>query len=158
MENQIVIFELTSEYFGVEIAAVQSIIKIQPITRLPHTPEFVEGVTNLRGKVLPVIDLRKRFGVAAREMDKNSRIIVVSFDQNEVGMIVDEVSEVVTVPTGAVEAAPAIATTIDSTFIKGIAKLGSNSTQQEDRLVILLDLAHVLSTKEQTNLLELSVV
>ena len=156
MENQIVIFELSSEYFGVEIAAVQSIIKIQPITRLPHTPEFVEGVTNLRGKVLPVIDLRKRFGVAAQDMDKNSRIIVVSFDQNEVGMIVDEVSEVVTVPTGAVEAAPAIATTIDSTFIKGIAKLGSNSTQQEERLVILLDLAHVLSTKEQAKLLELS--
>ena len=156
MENQIVIFELSSEYFGVEIAAVQSIIKIQPITRLPHTPEFVEGVTNLRGKVLPVIDLRKRFGVAARDMDKNSRIIVVSFDQNEVGMIVDEVSEVVTVPTGSVEAAPAIATTIDSTFIKGIAKLGSNSTQQEERLVILLDLAHVLSTKEQAKLLELS--
>ena len=156
MENQIVIFELSSEYFGVEIAAVQSIIKIQPITRLPHTAEFVEGVTNLRGKVLPVIDLRKRFGVAAQDMDKNSRIIVVSFDQNEVGMIVDEVSEVVTVPTGAVEAAPAIATTIDSTFIKGIAKLGSNSTQQEERLVILLDLAHVLSTKEQAKLLELS--
>ena len=158
MENQIVIFELSSEFFGVDIAAVQSIIKIQPITKLPHTPEFVEGVTNLRGKVLPVIDLRKRFGVVAREMDRNSRIIVVSFDQNEVGMIVDEVSEVVTVPTGAVEAAPAIATTVDSTFIKGIAKLGSNSgsSQQEERLVILLDLAHVLSTKEQVDLLELS--
>lgn len=156
MENQIVIFELSSEYFGVDIAAVQSIIKIQPITKLPHTPEFVEGVTNLRGKVLPVIDLRKRFGVVAREMDRNSRIIVVSFDQNEVGMIVDEVSEVVTVPAGSVEAAPAIATTIDSTFIKGIAKLAGNSAQQEDRLVILLDLAHVLSTKEQAGLPELS--
>ena len=156
MENQIVIFELSCEYFGVDIAAVQSIIKIQPITRLPHTPEFVEGVTNLRGKVLPVIDLRKRFGVVAREADRNSRIIVVSFHQNEVGMVVDEVSEVVTVPTGAVEAAPAIATTVDSTFIKGIAKLGSNSAQQEERLVILLDLAHVLSTKEQVSLMELS--
>ena len=158
MENQIVIFELSSEYYGVDIAAVQSIIKIQPITKLPHTPEFVEGVTNLRGKVLPVIDLRKRFGVIARDVDRNSRIIVVSFDQNEVGMIVDEVSEVVTVPAGCVEAAPAIATTVDSTFIKGIAKLGSNSgsSQQEERLVILLDLAHVLSTKEQADLLELS--
>jgi purine-binding chemotaxis protein CheW len=154
MENQIVIFELSSEYFGVEIAAVQSIIKIQPITKLPHTPSFVEGVTNLRGKVLPVIDLRKRFGVAARELDKNSRIIVVSLDQNEVGIIVDEVSEVVTVPTQAVEAAPAIATTVDSAFIKGIAKLGMNegSAQQGARLVILLDLAQVLSTKEKAEL------
>ena len=158
MENQIVIFELSSEYFGVDIAAVQSIIKIQPITRLPHTPEFVEGVTNLRGKVLPVVDLRKRFGVVARDVDKNSRIIVASFDQNEVGMIVDEVSEVVTVPTGAVEAAPAIATTIDSTFIKGIAKLGGNSVQQEERLVILLDLAHVLSAKEPADLVASATV
>ena len=158
MENQIVIFELGTEYFGVDIAAVQSIIKIQPITKLPHTPEFVEGVTNLRGKVLPVIDLRKRFGVAARELDKNSRIIVVSFEQNEVGMIVDEVSEVVTIPTGSVEAAPAIATSVDSAFIKGIAKLGANegSAQQSARLVILLDLAQVLSTKEKVDLLELS--
>jgi purine-binding chemotaxis protein CheW len=155
MENQVVIFELSAEYFGVDIAAVQSIIKIQPITRLPHTPEFVKGVTNLRGKVLPVIDLRTRFGVPAREMDKNSRIIVVSFDQNEVGMIVDEVSEVVSVPTGSVEAAPAIATTIDSSFIKGIAKLAGNSAQQGERLVILLDLAQVLSTREQASLLEL---
>ena len=153
MENQIVIFELGAEFFGVDIATVQSIIKIQPITRLPHTPEFVEGVTNLRGKVLPVIDLRKRFGFVAQETDKNSRIIVVSINQIEVGMIVDEVSEVMTVPEGAVEAAPAIATTIDSAFIKGIAKLGTSSgaagAEQTKRLVILLDLAQVLSTREQ---------
>jgi purine-binding chemotaxis protein CheW len=159
MENQIVIFELSAEYFGVDIAAVQSIIKIQPITRLPHTPEFVEGVTNLRGKVLPVIDLRKRFGVTARELDKNSRIIVVSFEQNEVGMIVDEVSEVVTVPAGSVEAAPSIVTTVDSTFIKGIAKLETSggSSQQQERLVILLDLAQVLSAKEQTAIATMSI-
>ena len=146
MENQIVIFELGSEHFGADIATVESIIKIQPITQLPHAPSFVEGVTNLRGKVLPVIDLRKRFGLPVQETDKNGRIIVVSVDQMEVGMIVDEVSEVLTLPEGAVEAAPAIATTIDSSFIKGIAKL-------DQRLVILLDLTHVLSTKEQAQLL-----
>ena len=156
MENQIVVFELSSEFFGVEIATVQSIIKIQPITKLPHTPEFVEGVTNLRGKVLPVIDLRKRFGFVAQEADKSSRIIVVSIDQNEVGIIVDEVSEVVTVPAGAVEAAPAIAMTINSAFIKGIAKLGANGSSTEERLVILLDLTQVLSTTEKVDLLALS--
>ena len=150
MENQIVIFELGSEHFGADIAKVESIIKIQPITQLPHAPSFVEGVTNLRGKVLPVIDLRKRFGLPAGEVDKNSRIIVVSVDKIEVGMIVDEVSEVLTLPEGAVEAAPAIATTVDSSFIKGIAKLAAsgNSTGLAERLVILLDLAQVLSTKE----------
>jgi purine-binding chemotaxis protein CheW len=145
MENQIVIFALGSEFFGADIAKVESIIKIQSITQLPHAPNFVEGVTNLRGKVLPVIDLRKRFGLPAQQTDKNSRIIVVSVDQIEVGMIVDEVSEVLTVPEGAVESAPAIATTVDSSFIKGIAKI-------EERLVILLDLTQVLSTKEQTEI------
>jgi purine-binding chemotaxis protein CheW len=94
MENQIVVFEIGSEDFGVEISSVESIIKMQPVTRLPHTPEFVEGVTNLRGKVLPVIDLRKRFGLPPKEADKNSRIIVVSLGETETGMIVDAVSEV----------------------------------------------------------------
>jgi purine-binding chemotaxis protein CheW len=154
MENQIVVFELGPEHFGVDIAVVQSIIKVQPITKLHHTPAFVEGVTNLRGKVLPVIDLRRRFGFASEEVNKNSRIIVVSVDQIEVGMIVDEVSEVVTIPAGAVEPAPAIATTVDSAFIRGIAKLGSNSAsmQQAERLVILLDLNRVLTNNEQLSL------
>lgn len=145
MENQIVVFELSSEYFGVEIAKVESIIKMQPITQMPHVPVFVEGVTNLRGKVLPVIDLRKRFGLPPQEADKNSRIIVVSGDGTEVGMIVDGVSEVVSVPEGTVEAAPAITTSVDSAFITGIAKLDS-------RLVILLDLNRILSEQEQASL------
>jgi len=146
METQIVVFELGSEHFGVEIASVESIIKMQPITQLPHVSSFVEGVTNLRGKVLPVIDLRKRFGLAPRETDKNSRIIVVSLDQTEVGMIVDEVSEVLTVPAGVVEPVPAITSTVDSSFITGIAKLNQ-------RLVILLDLHSILANEEKLSLL-----
>jgi len=125
---------------------VESIIKMQPITQLPHVSSFVEGVTNLRGKVLPVIDLRKRFGLAPRETDKNSRIIVVSLDQTEVGMIVDEVSEVLTVPAGVVEPVPAITSTVDSSFITGIAKLNQ-------RLVILLDLHSILANEEKLSLL-----
>ena len=145
METQIVVFELGSENFGVEIASVESIIKMQPITQLPHVSSFVEGVTNLRGKVLPVIDLRKRFGLAPQETDKNSRIIVVSLDQTEVGMIVDEVSEVLTVPAGVVEPVPAITSTVDSSFITGIAKLNQ-------RLVILLDLHSILANEEKLSL------
>jgi len=145
MENQIVVFELSSEYFGVEIAKVESIIKMQPITQMPHVPAFVEGVTNLRGKVLPVIDLRKRFGLPSQEADKHSRIIVVSVEQTEVGMIVDGVSEVLAVPEGAVEATPAITSSMDSTFITGIAKL-------DNRLVILLDLNRILSSEEKSRL------
>jgi len=154
MENQIVVFELNSEYFGADIARVESIIKMQPITQLPHVPAFVEGVTNLRGKVLPVIDLRKRFKLAPQEADKDSRIIVVSVDQMEVGMIVDGVSEVLRISDEAVEATPAIVSTVNSAFIKGIARLAasSSSTEQDQRLVILLDLAQVLSKNEQTEL------
>jgi purine-binding chemotaxis protein CheW len=149
MENQMVIFGVGSEYFGVEIAQVESIIKIQTITKLPHMPEFVKGVTNLRGKVLPIIDLRKRFGFVAEETDKHSRIIVVNLDQTEVGMIVDEVSEVLTVPEGAVEPTPEITTSVNSTFITGIAKL-------DPRLVILLNLQQVLSQREQANVASLA--
>jgi purine-binding chemotaxis protein CheW len=141
MENQIVVFEIGAEDFGVEISSVESIIKMQPITRLPHTPAFVKGVTNLRGKVLPVIDLRKRFGLSSQEADKNSRIIVVRLGETEAGMIVDAVSEVLTIPEGAVKAAPTITTHVDSAFITGIAKL-------DPRLVILLDLRKVLSAGE----------
>ena len=149
MENQIVVFELGSEHFGVEIAKVESIIKPQSITQLPHVPSFVEGVTNLRGKVLPVIDLRKRFGLLAREADKNSRIIVVKIDQTEVGIIVDGVSEVLTILEGTVEAAPAITSTVNSAFITGIAKL-------DQRLVILLDLNRVLKGEERLDLQEVA--
>jgi purine-binding chemotaxis protein CheW len=145
MDNQIVVFELGSELFGVNIAAVESIIKVQTITRMPHAPDFVNGVTNLRGKVLPVIDLRQRFGMERQEADKKSRIIVVNVGKTEVGMIVDGVSEVLTVPEQAVELAPPIVTTVNSTFITGIAKL-------EGRLVILLDLNLVLSLEEKGSL------
>jgi len=94
MENQIVVFELGSEQFGVSIASVESIIKMQAITKMPQAPSFVEGVTNLRGKVLPVIDLRLRFGLTRQEATRNSRIIVISVNKTEIGMIVDGVSEV----------------------------------------------------------------
>ncbi|MDR3578083.1 MAG: chemotaxis protein CheW [Anaerolineaceae bacterium] len=146
MENQNVIFELSSEYFGVDIAVVESIIKMQPITCMPQAPSFVEGVINLRGKVLPVIDLRKRFGIQTCETNKNSRIVIVNNKGGQVGMVVDGVSEVLTISDYLVESAPALATTIDSAFITGIARL-------DERLVILLDLDRVLSTQEQETLL-----
>ena len=146
MDNQVVVFRLGSEDFGVSISSVESIIKMQPITKMPHAPAFVEGVTNLRGKVLPVMDLRTRFGLASQEADKNSRIIIINVNGIEVGMIVDGVSEVLTIPEQNVEPTPAIATSVDSNFITGIAKIAQ-------RLVILLDLGQVLSATEKDDLL-----
>jgi purine-binding chemotaxis protein CheW len=148
MEQQLVVFELSNEHYGVNIASVESIIKMQPITVVPHAPSFVEGVTNLRGSVLPVIDLRKRFGLENEGTTKNSRIVVVAIDGVEVGMIVDAVSEVLRIPEDAIEPPPPMVTTVDSTFITGIAKVG-------DRLVILLDLGRVLSLQEKGDLVTL---
>jgi purine-binding chemotaxis protein CheW len=150
MDNQIVVFEVDSEEFGVSIAAVESIIKMQAITHMPQAPAFVKGVTNLRGKLLPVIDMRKQFRLPPKEADSSSRIIVVRVDQTQVGMIVDGVSEVLTVSEQIVETAPALATTVDSAFITGIAKL-------DGRLVIFLDLNRVLSNQEQADLSILQV-
>jgi len=150
MNKQIVVFELGSEQFGVDIGVVEGIIKLQTITKMPQAPSFVEGVTNLRGKVLPVIDLRKRFCLAPQEVGKNSRIIVVRVDETEVGVIVDGVTEVLTVPEGAEEAVPSIMTTVNSTFITGIAR-------HNQRLVILLDLGKVLSVHEQETLIKASL-
>lgn len=145
MEHQLVVFELGREHYGVDISAVESIIKMQAITVVPHTPSFVEGVTNLRGSVLPVIDLRKRFGLALDDISKNSRIVVIALGKTKVGMIVDAVSEVLRIPEDAIEPPPPMVTSVDTTFITGIAKV-------EDKLVILLELSRVLSLQEATAL------
>ena len=145
MERQLVIFELAGEHYGMRIDTVESIVKLQNITKVPHAPEFVEGVTNLRGTVLPVIDLRKRFGLSQEEATKDSRIIVVEVNQTKVGMTVDAVTEVLRVQDENVAPPSPLVTTIDSAFITGIAKVA-------DRLIILLDLARVLTSQEQEKL------
>lgn len=142
MENQLVIFELAGEQYGVNITAVESIIKIQTITKVPHAPHFVEGVTNLRGVVLPVIDLRKRLGLPRTEETKDTRIVVIEMKGTIVGMLVDAVTEVLHVPEDAIEPPSFLISSVDSAFITGIAKL-------EERLVILLDLSKVLTAQEQ---------
>lgn len=150
MENQLVIFELASEHYGLNIAAVESIIKMQTITTVPHAPHFVEGVTNLRGQVLPVVDLRRRFGLSQKDESKDTRIIVVEINGSTVGMIVDAVTEVLRVADESIEPPSPLVTTVDSAFITGVAKL-------DERLVILLDLAKVFNSQEQTELEALPV-
>lgn len=145
MENQLVIFELGGEQYGVGIDTVESIIKLQTITRVPHAPKFVEGVTNLRGVVLPVIDLRKRFGLELEAATKDSRIVVVEVNRLKVGMIVDAVTEVLRIQDEQIEPPSPMITTLDSAFIQGIAKV-------DKRLVILLDLSKILSAQEQERL------
>jgi len=145
MDQQILVFALADEHFSVDIASVEGIVKLQEITKEPHAPSFVEGVTNLRGSVLPVIDLRKWFGLAFQETTKDTRIIVVTMSNKNVGMIVDAVSEVLTVSKQSIEPPPPMVTAVDTAFIVGMAKV-------DERLIILLDLAKALTSQEQAEL------
>ncbi|PTN38737.1 chemotaxis protein CheW [Desulfonatronum sp. SC1] len=142
---QLVTFHIGEEEFGVEILKVQEIIRMLGITRVPKAPDFVEGVINLRGKVIPIIDLRKRFGMTAQEHDKHTRIIVIEINKVIVGFVVDSVSEVLRIPANTVEPPPAIISGIESEYINGVGKLA-------DRLLILLDLDRLLSRGEQNML------
>lgn len=135
---QLVTFKIGGEEFGVEILKVQEIIRMMPITRVPSTPPFMEGVINLRGKVLPVIGLRKRFGLPLQENDAQTRIIVMEVHDKIVGFLVDAVSEVLRIPENTVVAPPAVVAGVGSEYIRGVGKL-------DDRLLILLDLDALLA-------------
>jgi purine-binding chemotaxis protein CheW len=141
-ERQLVVFQLGAELYGVEIARVHEIIRLQSVTRVPRAPAFVEGVINLRGKVIPVIDLRRRFGLPAADHTRASRVVVVEIGEQVVGIVVDSVSEVLRVKSSIVEPPSPVVAGIDSEYLHGIAKL-------PDRLVILLDLDRVLGRDER---------
>lgn len=138
---QIVTFRVGDEDFSVPILKVQEIIRMSEITKVPRSPDFVEGVINLRGKVIPVIDLRKRFGLEVTEKTNETRTIVVDCEGKVVGLIVDSVSEVLRLSQSTVEPPPDIVGGVDSEYISGVGKLN-------DRLVILLDIDKVLSMNE----------
>ncbi|ACY47677.1 chemotaxis protein CheW [Rhodothermus marinus] len=142
---QLVSFLIENEEFGVDILNVQEIIRPVDITRVPNAPAFVEGVINLRGRIVPVVDLRKRFNLPRRERDKNSRIIVVELGDKIVGFMVDAVREVLRVDAGVIEPPPELAIGIDAHYITGVAKL-------DDRLLILLDLERILTDEEKHRL------
>ena len=145
MEQQLVVFELAHESYGIDIALVESIIKMQAITCLPRTPDYVRGVTNLRGTILPVIDLRSRFALDALEDTKQTRIIIVTMDKLKVGMVVDGVSEVLRVSDETIEPIPPLLSSVNSAFLRGIVRL-------DDRLITLLELGKVLNLEEKQEL------
>ena len=142
---QLVTFKLGDEEFGVDILKVQEIIRMMPITRVPNAPVFVEGVINLRGKVIPVIDMRKRFGLSPCERDNQTRIEVMDLEGQIVGFVVDAVSEVLRINESTVEPPPAVVAGIGAEYMKGVGKL-------KDRLLILLDLDKLLSQAEMQSL------
>ncbi len=141
-EYQLVVFTIGDEEFGVDISQVREIVRLVQITYLPKAPVFIEGVVNLRGQVLAVIDLSKRLGVSSKERGVENRIVVVEVGENTVGMIVDSVSEVLRLPSENVEDVPTLVETeIPEHYIRGVGKL-------KDRLLVLLDLNKILSPEE----------
>ncbi len=142
---QLVTFSIGSEEFGVDILKVIEIIRTMEITKVPKAPAFVEGVINLRGLVIPIIDLRRRFGLAEKAGDSDTRIIVIEINGMSVGFVVDSVSEVLRIPANTVEPAPPVVAGVDSDYISGVGKL-------EDRLLILLDLDKLLSADDLESL------
>lgn len=142
---QLVSFKIGNEEFGVNILKVQEINRMMQITKVPNAPEFVDGVINLRGRIIPIIDLRIRLGMAKKEQDKSTRIVVVELDGKTVGFIVDEVSEVLRIPTNITEPPPPMVAGINADYITAVGKL-------EDRLLILLDMEKILSDTEMSEL------
>ncbi|MBO8129214.1 MAG: chemotaxis protein CheW [Peptococcaceae bacterium] len=146
-EEQIVVFELSGQIYGVGIADVWEIIRMEKITRVPKAPEFVEGIINLRGRIVPIIDLRKRFHLPEGEQTKSSRIIIVQVGEMTVGMIVDAVHEVLSVSMDSMKPPPPVVGGVDAEFLRGIVL-------RDDRLIIMLNLDKVLQKDEQEQLRE----
>jgi len=138
---QLVSFHIGGEEFGLDILRVQEIIRIQALTRVPNSADFVDGVINLRGKVIPVIGLRKRFGLEELAHDKQTRIIVVEVKGNVLGFIVDSVSEVLRIPKDTVEPPPRLGK-VEREYVSGVGKL-------DNRLLILLDVDRLMSDSDE---------
>jgi purine-binding chemotaxis protein CheW len=140
---QFVNFRLRDEEYGVDIGSVREITRVVDISHIPESPSFIKGVTNLRGQIIPVVDLAKQFGLAPQEkLPESARIVVTEVKGQTVGMIVDEVPEVLKIPEENIESTPElIQTEIRKDYIKGVGKL-------ENRLIVILDLEKVLAPHE----------
>lgn len=138
---KVVVFRLKDEEYGVEVDQVKSIERMESITRVPNTPSFVKGVINLRGVVIPVINLRSRFQMEEEDYTDSTRIVIVHVNEMEVGLIVDAALDVLDVPLDAIEPPPEVVGGIEAAYLRGMAKL-------EDRLLVLLNLDRVLSPEE----------
>lgn len=139
-EFHLVTFSLGEQY-GVPISQVREIVRVSGITAVPNAPSYIEGVVNLRGRVLPVINLRKRLRLQERDISKLSRIIVTETGDKVIGLLADSVSHVIKVPSQFVETAPEEVLEVDTDYIVGVGKL-------KDRLIILLDLERLLKREK----------
>jgi len=140
-ELQIVGFRIGRETFGLPISLVHEIVRPPEITNVPHAPEYVEGVMNLRGRIVPVIDLRRRFGGTAIANSRKNRVLVVDVESRAVGLIVDSASEVLKISDAQIEPPPNVLTDAATSYVTGVAK-------HQGRLIILVDLRRILQSGE----------
>ncbi|HZG15623.1 MAG TPA: chemotaxis protein CheW [Candidatus Bathyarchaeia archaeon] len=135
---QCILFKMGSEYYGLSIAIVKEIIKPLPITKVPKSPPFVEGVIDLRGRILPIVNIRSMFGLDPVPLTEDSRFVDLQLDGLNIGIVVEAVSEVVRIGAKQIEAAPPMIAGVEGKFLHGIARV-------EDKLVLLLDVEEVFA-------------
>lgn len=145
---QLVTFRLGQEEFGLDVFTVQKILRHEPVTPVPRAPRFVEGVLDVRGEVIPVLDLRKRFELPGTDTDEDTRIVLVDFQGEPLGLVVDAVMEVLRVPETMLAPPPRYFKGLAQEFIRGIVRM-------DQRLVVLIDLEQVLSSDERIALHEI---
>ena len=168
MKEQLVVFQLNQELYGVNVTQVQSIIPMQEIVTVPNAPLFIEGVVNLRGAIVPVVDLRSRFNLsqlAMVEAENNGKkgklkqvIVIIELDDLMVGLIVDKVTEVIRIAEEDIEPPSPLLASVDTAYLRGIGKFKKEkeggASDDEGQLVILLDLNRVFSLDEQQALVQ----
>ena len=142
---QVVTFQVGQETFGLDILKVHEIIRFQPLTRMPNLPDYMEGVLNLRGKIIPVVNMRQVMGLDRQETNSTTKIVVASVKDEVLGFVVDSVSEVLRIGSDNVEPSPRVRQAKQN-YISGVGKV-------DDRLLLLLDLDQLLGEKETTNIL-----
>ena len=143
--DQLISFTIGNENYGVDIQTVKEVIRHREITRLPKAPAFVKGVINLRGDVIPIMDLRERFNMEQQEYTSMTRVIVVEVDGRSVGMVVDSVSHVIRIETGQIEPPPPCVGKVSEEYIRGVGKV-------DDKLIVLLHISRILTTQEKIEL------
>jgi len=144
-ENKHVNLLLNDEKYGIDIMDIEEILRMLEITKVPKAPSFVEGIINIRGKVIPIVDLRKKLNIPANEYTNSTRIVVVNLSGKKIGFIVDHVEEVLSVDGSLVDKAPSASTSVDNSYIKGVARLQTG-------MVIILDVHQVFGAGENTAL------
>ena len=144
-QNQLISFSIGNEDYGVNIQTVKEVIRHREITRLPKAPTFVKGVINLRGDVIPILDLRERFGMEQKDYTDMTRVIVAEVEGRSVGMVVDSVSHVIRIEQDQIEPPPPYVGHVSEEYIKGVGKVG-------EKLIVLLNIENILTTEEMVEL------